>query len=98
MEIRALGENGFENAGLIHLICSETVDGEYEKLERAQRFAPVENRPKIVEFYEEKIIRRHFKAAKVLPEDIFKIYKVNEETMQDVQFALSSHEPLVKFV
>ena len=33
-----------------------------------------------------------------MPKDIFKIYKVDEKTLLDIQFALSSHEPLVKLI
>ena len=33
-----------------------------------------------------------------MTEDTFKIYKVDEGTMLDIQFAISSLEPLVKFV
>lgn len=33
-----------------------------------------------------------------MSEDIFRIYQVNEETMKNVQYALSSYELLIKFV
>ena len=33
-----------------------------------------------------------------LTKDIFMIYKVDEKTLLDIQYALSSHEPFVKFV
>lgn len=33
-----------------------------------------------------------------MPKDIFKIYKVDEKKLLDLQYALSSHEPLVKII
>ena len=33
-----------------------------------------------------------------MTEDTFKIFKVDEKTMLSIQFAISSLEPLVKFV
>lgn len=44
------------------------------------------------------MLKINFKAVSQLPEDIFMLFKVGEEVMLDVQYALSSHEPLVKFV
>ena len=37
-----------------------------------------ENKPTIVEYYEEKIMQINFKQVTQLPEDIFKIFKVDE--------------------
>lgn len=54
--------------------------------------------PKIVEAYEKKVQKINFKDVSKMTEDTFKIYKVDEETMLDIQFAISSLEPLVKFV
>ena len=44
------------------------------------------------------MIKVAFKNVSKVPEDIFMINRVEEETMLDVQYALSSHESLVKFV
>lgn len=89
---------GFDNQGLINLICSDASEGKPLRLERDNKIPLSEDIPKIVSYFESQYHKINFKAVPKLPKDIFMIYKVDEKTLLDIQYALSSHEPFVKFV
>ena len=92
--------SGYDNNGLINLICSEEEDEKTPplKLERGEDFPESDGIENIIKEYEDKFKKINFKSVKILPKDIFMICKVEEETMLDAQYVLSSHEPLIKFV
>ena len=98
MQSDNLDSTGFDNQGLINLICSSEVDGKVLKLERDTELPINEDIPKIVSYFESRYQKISFTAVTQLPKDIFMIYKVDDKTLLDIQYALSSHEPFVKFV
>lgn len=68
------------------------------KLERNHTIPIPEDMPTIIQKYETKFEKISFTPVPKMAKDIFKIYKVNEKTLLDLQYALSSHEPLVKLI
>ena len=49
------------------------------------------NLPKIVLYSEQKSVKFYLTAVDELTEDSFCIYKVDEETMMNIQYVISSH-------
>jgi hypothetical protein len=88
---------GFENLGLINLICSESGKAT-QKLERNEEMFMEETISKIEAEYEGKSKKFSFKAVASLPKDIFMIFKVDEEVLLDAMYVISAHEPLIKLV
>jgi hypothetical protein len=90
---------GFENRGLINLICSEQEEGRpIQKLERSHEMFMEESISKIEAEYERKNKKFSFKAVPTLPKDIFMLFKVDEEVLLDAMYVMSAHEPLIRFV
>ena len=85
---------GFISLGLVNLICSE--DG--RKLERGVLVPKDPNQKPIIKFSEDLYELYELKDVEELTEDSFQIVKVDEEAMMFIQYIISSHEHLVKFL
>lgn len=68
------------------------------KLDRGEEYPIIEETPQIVKEFEKNYSKIKFISVPKMPKDIFKINKVDEKTLLNIQFALSSHEPLVKII
>jgi hypothetical protein len=85
---------GFLSNGLINLICSE--DG--MKIERGPLIPKDTTKPEIIKFSENLYELYELKDVEELTEDSFLIVKVEEQTIMNIQYVISSHEHLVKFL
>jgi hypothetical protein len=85
---------GFVSKGLINLIC----DGEGKKLDRGSLIAKDPNTKNIIKFSENLFELYELVSVVELTEDSFLIVKVEEETMMNIQYVISSHEHLIKFL
>lgn len=85
---------GFLSNGLINLICSE--DG--RKIERGPLIPKDTTKPEIIKFSENLYELYELKDVEELTEDSFLIVKVEEQTIMNIQYVISSHEHLVKFL
>lgn len=85
---------GFKSNGLINLICSD----DKRKLDRGP-FIPKDPSTKdIIKFSENLYDLYELVDVAELTEDSFLIVKVEEETMMNIQYIISSHEHLIKFL
>lgn len=80
--------------GLINLIC----DGEQRKLDRGPLIPKDPNTKDIIKFSENLYELYELVSVAELTEDSFLITKVEEETMMNIQYVISSHEHLYKFL
>ena len=91
---------GFINRGLINLICSEPAveGGEGKKLDRGKLIPKDPNTSPIIKFSEELYELYALTDVEELTEDSFLIVRVDEETIMNIQYILSAHEHLTKFL
>ena len=90
---------GFESNGLVNLICTEGDEGkEGRKIERGALIPKDPYKPQTLKFAENLYELYELKDVEELTADGFFIMKVDDKTIMDIMFILSSHEHLVKYL